>query len=684
LYYCFPPSVANPRPICIGAVRLDHLDVGTKVKTVKKQRWAILELKGQDKKQQFYSPRGPNGEPIKYPRSKSRASHLYLRHSDEAAVQEWRGVIQEQCRLPSSVEPSDEGDLLSEASETSGANDQTALDMSDEEDGFLEDDNPMSDSTGETSIPSSSSTPQGSVQQLKGYLEIRDLQVWNKRFFKIDGTHGRVVLAFFRSDKSLGEEDILGVVRLEKNMAVVPVTLEEDGGSARDKRKERGDRFFSFKLYHTEQRRIFSLTKRDGTKLPSTRDHGNAFELFLRTTSPQERNDWIQSISDVIKSAPARFIETVPLVAPDTPYAPTHFLNLLMARNWEDMVASEVLKKNIQTMIEKEIALIQLPKFITHLAIKELHVGSRFFDFLSYRYRTIVHPDIACPEIIADLMVRYQGGLSIELILEIHSKVITIPIRVRVQLQELSGRVSIYAPPSTSENPSPKWQLFFPEPPSFAWDVTLKAEKLKLSKLSKVKNFLISALEAQVCSAIVWPSRLTFHIPFPGRKLGIKLEKITTQLRPVRDGSRRQAPFPYETETVITLKFIVGRFMDELLNNWDQEVIPQIFSHDTKIFGLNPFYDGAYEGFQGIKGAVAELRHSFPDLRATILDMSVEGSSNVIVRFNLRGTHTNDFWESPATNKRILLHGLFTARIGQTLINILRFYWDPASIYALL
>ena len=409
LYYCFPASAGNPRPVCIGAVRLDHLDIAAKLKTVKKQKWAILELKAIDKKQQFYSARGPSGEPLKYPKSKSRSSHLYLKHIDEGIVQEWKSIILEQSKLPPSAEPADDGDPLSEASESqAGGNDQTSLDLSDEEE-FSDEERLESESVIE------STTQVASSPQMRGHLEMRDLQTWNKRFFKIDGTHGRNVLSFFRGDKNFGEEEILGVIKLEKAMAVVPISLDDDV----PKKREKGEKYYSFRLYHTQHRRIFSLTKRDGTKLHSTRDHGNASDLFLRTPSLSERNAWVQSIADVIKNTPAKFTESVPLIPPDVPFEPTHFFNLLMARNWEDMVSSEVLKKNIRNMIEKQIAELQLPKFITQLVLKKLDVGTRFFDFLSMRYRTIIHPEFPCPEIVADIQVAYHGGLAIELALEV-------------------------------------------------------------------------------------------------------------------------------------------------------------------------------------------------------------------------------------------------------------------------
>lgn len=704
LYYCHPPSGSSSKALCVGAVRLDNIDVETKAKTVKKERWGRMEISTQDKKQRLFLGIGLNGERLKYPKGKSGSNHLFFKSKDEVDIFEWRKCILEQTRLPASVEPDDLGDELSEDIHSFG-NDQTAADDFSEEDEseFVADqlaDDGVTAAAASTSsslhaIGASSSTNEipdisGVPLLQRGFIEIKDVDVWTRRFFMIGRRGGECVMSYFKNDKVQNHDEIIGIIKFENEMVVEPIDDEE---AARKK-----ERNYLFKIRHPDMRRIFCLSKPNGTKLPSTKDHANDYECYLRVSSDDERKGWLVSIAHAIRNAnPNSEVQGVPVIAANQPFEPIPFFRLLMARNWDDMVTSSVFKQNVLEKIKKQIAEIQLPNFIGSIMVSNLSIGSRFVDFDSYRYRTVVLPRTGALEIVIDINLSYAGGLFIELrieaLLKIASKTIVVPLRVMVQLQELTGVISCHVPPSTPKNPAPKWSVFFPETPNFKWKLALtilapqrgdkSSKEYTLSKFTKVRNFLEAAIEQQICSAMVWPSSMTFHIPFPGRKLGIKLEKITSTVRPAKDGQRRQAPNIEESETVVTMKFIIGRMLDELINNWNQELIPELFVPTCTIYGLNPFYDGPYTGFQGVRDAISELVSAFQDIKLTIVDQAVEGST-IIVRFNLRGVHTGPFWEAQPTGKRILLHGLMTARIRQALVDVLRFYWDPAAIYALL
>jgi predicted ester cyclase len=698
---------------CVGAVLLDNIEVRIKEKKVKKQIWFHLQLVGVEKKKSIYWPTGPSGEKLGYARSKARSSHCYMKSADESDVLAWKAVIDEQIALVLSAEDlarddfsefTDAGDATaadySEMSDEDGADDLTdtsAADAAEWVDESATADSSSSPSSSSSSVASGASSSSMSAlllratsshpnMQRKGYLEMRDQQIWSKRYFMLDGTHDRNVLTFFRSEKIASfEHDLWGVIEIDRAMKVdVAESAADDDSATRSGRK---NKTYGFRLSDPHGRRIFSLTHVDGRKLPTADDHCNAASCVFRAHSEAERADWMQSLLAVVERAPARGHRLgIPSMPADKPPQPIEFFNALMARHWQDMMHSAVFKNDVMRKIRKKVADVRLPKKLGPVTLKELDLGASFIDFRSYRYNCVPTADNQSYETLFELDISYMGGFEIVLATELYigkGKNVKIPVEARVQLIELTGLLHVYGPPWTADEPGPLWRLFFPEVPTIQWDVSLKAVGKDLSTLPWLKKFIFSQLEKLVNQLATWPSHVTFHIPFPGRKLGLRPVRITSSARPPRDGQRRQVPKGYESTSVVAMKYLIGQYIDVVLNGWELNRIAEFANDNCRVYGINPFYETPYEGYDGMTAAVSELRSGFPDLHFFIVDMSVEGS-NVIVRFKARGTHQGPFWDALPTNERTILQGIFITRLVNLGISTQHFYWEPACIFALL
>ena len=69
----------------------------------------------------------------------------------------------------------------------------------------------------------------------------------------------------------------------------------------------------------------------------------------------------------------------------------------------------------------------------------------------------------------------------------------------------------------------------------------------------------------------------------------------------------------------------------------------------------------ATAGIEGVRDWFATLRTGFPDLRATINDMAIDGD-RVVAHVSFTGTHTGEFGGVAATGKRVTVNSTDTMR----------------------
>ena len=99
-----------------------------------------------------------------------------------------------------------------------------------------------------------------------------------------------------------------------------------------------------------------------------------------------------------------------------------------------------------------------------------------------------------------------------------------------------------------------------------------------------------------------------------------------------------------DTENLAAMR----RYYDEVVNKGDYSVVDEIFSTDYHSHHNDPI--GLPPGPEGVKQFIGGTRAGFPDLELTLDDLFGDGDL-VASRWTLRGTHTEEWFGTPATGK---------------------------------
>lgn len=100
------------------------------------------------------------------------------------------------------------------------------------------------------------------------------------------------------------------------------------------------------------------------------------------------------------------------------------------------------------------------------------------------------------------------------------------------------------------------------------------------------------------------------------------------------------------------------RIIEEGFVQGNLAVLDELFSPD-----FIEHEAGAGSGVDGPKGVVTMLHTAFPDVRATIEEMSNDGDK-VWARITFQGTHTGDLFGVPPTGKQIRVEAIDLCRFS--------------------
>ena len=104
---------------------------------------------------------------------------------------------------------------------------------------------------------------------------------------------------------------------------------------------------------------------------------------------------------------------------------------------------------------------------------------------------------------------------------------------------------------------------------------------------------------------------------------------------------------------------VLRRYYDEVVNNGDYSVIGELFTDDYHSHHNDPI--GLPPGPEGVQQFIGGTRAGFPDLELTLDDIFGEGDM-VASRWTLRGTHTEEWFGTPATGKSAEWAGVVLSR----------------------
>jgi len=95
---------------------------------------------------------------------------------------------------------------------------------------------------------------------------------------------------------------------------------------------------------------------------------------------------------------------------------------------------------------------------------------------------------------------------------------------------------------------------------------------------------------------------------------------------------------------------ILRRFYDEAFSKGKLGVVDELT--DRNFVEHEPPPPGFKTGVEGLKQLIAAMRTGFPDMRATVHDISSQGDK-VWARATFSGTHKGTFMSVPATGKKV-------------------------------
>jgi len=104
---------------------------------------------------------------------------------------------------------------------------------------------------------------------------------------------------------------------------------------------------------------------------------------------------------------------------------------------------------------------------------------------------------------------------------------------------------------------------------------------------------------------------------------------------------------------------VVRRYYDEVVGNGDYAVVDDIFTADYHSHHNDPI--GLPPGPEGVKQFIGGTRAGFPDLQITVDDVFGDGDM-VASRWTLKGTHTEEWFGTPATGRPAEWAGVVLSR----------------------
>ena len=101
-------------------------------------------------------------------------------------------------------------------------------------------------------------------------------------------------------------------------------------------------------------------------------------------------------------------------------------------------------------------------------------------------------------------------------------------------------------------------------------------------------------------------------------------------------------------------KAVINRFMDEVLNKWNFEVMDQIVAED---FVEELPFPGQGPGRNGLRDTIKAFHTAFPDMHWTVEEQIAE-EDKVVTRFNFTGTQRGAFLGIPPSGKSVSVWGV--------------------------
>lgn len=287
--------------------------------------------------------------------------------------------------------------------------------------------------------------------------------------------------------------------------------------------------------------------------------------------------------------------------------------------------------------------------------------------------------------------VRYEGGVSATLQTTVYINFprpmsAVIPIKAFLTVSSLRGKLHLHMPNEAND----RFELCLVESPIVDMNVHVDFGKgTRVSSLPKLKKFLFSAARKAIDHLLVYPSKLTFFFPLPGRKPDpeVVTMKDTASARPPTQGTTGSKGATLgsspDNDDANACKFVALEFIDKVLNGGSTTSLDLLVADDAILYG-GQILDVPWQGRDAFLTWVTLLRHAFPDLFFFVEDCLMNGSA-VTVRWIARGTFRGALWDYPPTGDEHILRGIFMFKVKEGNQRIAELYsaWSLGTVYGL-
>lgn len=659
--------------VCVGLIKLEGCTLNL-LQSKKKGKFPFEVV--HNKRARIYCHAGPNGERVaqKFP---VKFDRILLQTREREDLEQWTVSIEEAINeAPPFLKFTGEDDGFAEMldDKTEGGSDtESGEEDSDDEDSDTESAAKVMDDLKEAIdeekvkepevvvvkdqivIPSEEVPESTKAVGKDGELKI-NLKTWMKYYFII----GHGVLAFYKSNDM---KDMVGAIQLE-GCEVTPVDQQSD---AKKKKK-----LFIFEVTHPDKKAIFMKESASGRKLNITPPLAHVCQMRAKTEN--SRAEWIAAIQLMINGS--KQTANIPLVSPDAKAFSAQWINVLLNRHFKDMANSKVFHNEMMRKMKKKFETLNRPDFLGPVVCEKIFFGTEMVQVKSIKMTGTSTPNEIVGE--ADLVYNGGGGLEVNTELYVSWLSTSIPVNAVVKVTHLAGKLHLHLPAQLGA----RLTAFFAKLPEveFSVEVLMGEKQRKATNLPTFKKFLISTLRRALRQQLVYPNKITLHLPFPGRKMDLKTETWGSLFRRRTTYNTREAPLPLESTDVVARKFCVARFINEIFNNTNFTDVEELCAKDIIIHGYNPFAEDAL-GYEGVKDVAREIKTGFSNGKFSISDLAIE-TNNAFCRWKFRGVHDGPFWDTDATNEEMLLTGITVIQFNTDKIYEVWMYWDPSSVFA--
>jgi len=478
---------------------------------------------------------------------------------------------------------------------------------------------------------------------------------------------------FEQKKKALGMIDFRGCEVKIRVSTLKSVEKEKTRSSVK-----KGKLRFLFEIVHPARHPIFLRETPDGTTLKSYKAHGRSYNCLLRAESKQEMDDWFYAINYLShRLLTSEGLFSIPSSAK---MVTTPHLNVLLARYFEDLRTSSILRYVLMQKLGSKLAKMGRPPELGPLVLEDFDLGHELKDI--FQGMRIVATDVP-NELLGEIDIHYTNGVNLRLSTSLIKLNVQIPLVVAIDLNLLVGKLKLCCPSALVA----KWWICFDRLPELDVGITLYIDgrKLPVSSLPKLRHWVFHAVQNLVRNRLVWPARLKFRVPFPGQKIEMEIMNATAQ-----PPSTPAAPSKVTPSDVIARHYLATRYFEEILNHRQLHLIEELFTPDCVVYGgleangqaaNSPLY-----GTEAVRDHVAAFIAGFSRLRFICENVSAKGQYHAIVQWKARANNDGPFLGLPPNGAEVLLHGVTVnvIRYGNQRIAIQYHYYEGGGISSIL